>query len=813
VPPDCFTTMGGDDPDMSLASCPACGGNTRVVRHVSFVDCPGHHDLIATMLTGASAFDAAILMVAANEEVPAPQTASHLAILTQLGFGPERICVLQNKSELVLGGKDGDVRQGEHKLRLHAEQCRRFLKGSAAEGAPLIAISAHLGYNVDAVAEWMASLAPRSVLRDPQRVASLSTLAPTPIPIPAKALDLSSGPAVQEPVPAFFNIVRSYNTNKPGTNVMKEGVIGGVVGGTLMQGRLALGNVVEIRPGHIIRPSTKPSGGGKKSKSGKKKDSAAAGRSSRAPVTSEEMGEGDGAGEGITCVPILTTVQGLKTGNANLEQAFPGGLIGVSTGLDPAIARSDGLTGMVLGTPGTLPPVWHRLCLDVNWLDAQDLGGHDSDDSDDGNSDSGPDDDSRAAAVTASKVGTGAGPAADCLSRWRKANRTTQKLRKAWLSKGKRLRLHIGAACTLATVLRCSKDRDKVEVELDQVAVASLKERIAFEVQGESEGDAEGGSLSAVQPAHAGALARKYATAAEKQSQFGKKTSRSDRNYGEAKGHGWHLAGFGILQAGAQCKVQGPYVEASPTEASPKAAELEPALEQQQERQAHGLNEMEQQQERQAHGLNEMSHSDVSTEPPPEATGLKEAVKGWGGEEEDELWRTRFLEHIVDQSSELLARQRIKIPPVVMVRDGGARAVWTNFGDICAGLQREPSHIASFFRREGGLGDVSIAGDVGASVTKDPAASSKSSGSKAMVEDRAGISRVQLRIHTRARNIKDKVNRLLRRYCMAFVTCQQCRSARTVLTRGDDRNIHTRPSTTMELCCLDCHARSFVRRL
>ena len=83
--------------------------------------------------------------------------------------------------------------------------------------------------------------------------------------------------------------------------------------------------------------------------------------------------------------------------------------------------------------------------------------------------------------------------------------------------------------------------------------------------------------------------------------------------------------------------------------------------------------------------------------------------------------------------------------------------------------------------------------------------------------------------HTRARNLKDKVNRLLRRYCMAFVTCKQCHSARTVLTRGDDRNIQnrssttqvirlirqdkTRSSTTMELSCLDCHARLFMRRL
>jgi len=772
VAPDCFTTMGGDNPDTPLSLCPSCGGPTRVVRHVSFVDCPGHHDLIATMLTGASAFDAAILLVAANEEVPAPQTASHLAILTQLGFGPERICVLQNKAELVLGGKHGDVNQGAEKLRQHGDQCRRFLKGSAAEGAPLIAISAHLGYNVDAVAEWMARLAPRCSLRGtptPAIPPPLSPPAPTPAPTPAPSSGKVSK-ATPEPVPAYFNIVRSYNTNKAGTNIVDEGVIGGVVGGTLMEGRLVLGDVVEIRPGHIIRPGAAAKEGSKKSKGGRKKEKGGA------SATSATSGEGEGTG--ITCVPILTTVQDLKTGNARLDQAFPGGLIGVSTGLDPALARSDGLTGMVLGTPGTLPPVWHRLCLDVNWLDAQDLGDSESDDSD-GGSDSDAED-------GANKAGVESGGHTSKL-RNNKASKKTQKLRKAWLSKGNRLRLHVGAACTLATVLRSSKARDKVEVELDQVVVASLQERIAFEVRGDGaqgDGDGKNSSASSVQPAHAGALAKKFAAAAEKQqqgagSQSRKKKSGSDRNYGEAKGDGWHLAGFGILQAGAQCKVQGSSLEARP-EASLEQAQ-EPATGEEKRKEG------------------------------------SEAVHGLGGEEEDDLWRSRFLEHVVDQSSELLARQRIKIPPVIMVRDGGARAVWTNFGAICAGLQREPSHVASFFRREGGLGDVSLAGDVGAGVVKDSTqAKNQTAKSKSTPEartDKAVVSRVQLRIHTRARNLKDKVNRLLRRYCMAFVTCKQCHSARTVLTRGDDRNIQNRSSTTMELCCLDCHARSFVRRL
>ena len=43
-------------------------------RHVSFVDCPGHDILMATMLNGAAVMDAALLLVAGNESCPQPQT-------------------------------------------------------------------------------------------------------------------------------------------------------------------------------------------------------------------------------------------------------------------------------------------------------------------------------------------------------------------------------------------------------------------------------------------------------------------------------------------------------------------------------------------------------------------------------------------------------------------------------------------------------------------------------------------------------------------------------------------------------------------
>ncbi|HYA54160.1 MAG TPA: GTP-binding protein, partial [Thermoplasmata archaeon] len=61
--------------------CPSCGGEAKFLRAVSFVDAPGHETLMATMLSGAAIMDGALLLVAANEHCPQPQTREHLYAL------------------------------------------------------------------------------------------------------------------------------------------------------------------------------------------------------------------------------------------------------------------------------------------------------------------------------------------------------------------------------------------------------------------------------------------------------------------------------------------------------------------------------------------------------------------------------------------------------------------------------------------------------------------------------------------------------------------------------------------------------------
>ena len=74
--PECYTTS---------ETCEICGSETELIRKVSFVDAPGHETLMATMLSGAAIMDGAVLVIAANESCPQPQTKEHLMALDVIG--------------------------------------------------------------------------------------------------------------------------------------------------------------------------------------------------------------------------------------------------------------------------------------------------------------------------------------------------------------------------------------------------------------------------------------------------------------------------------------------------------------------------------------------------------------------------------------------------------------------------------------------------------------------------------------------------------------------------------------------------------
>ena len=114
--------------------------------HLGLVDVPGHHAFIRNMLAGAGGINGVMLVVAADEGVKA-QSAEHLAICGLLGvrYG---ILVL-TKRDAVSGGRLEEAR----------DEVRSFVEGTFLETAPLIAVSAHTGEGISDLKKALLQLA------------------------------------------------------------------------------------------------------------------------------------------------------------------------------------------------------------------------------------------------------------------------------------------------------------------------------------------------------------------------------------------------------------------------------------------------------------------------------------------------------------------------------------------------------------------------------------------------------------------------------------------------------------------------------
>ena len=123
-------------------------GKGDLLRVVSFVDAPGHETLMAVMISGASIMDGALLLVAATEKCPQPQTKEHLAALEIAGI--ENIVVVQNKIDIV---------SKERAIESYNE-IKDFVSGTIAEDAPIIPVSAHHDVNLDILIETIEKTIP-----------------------------------------------------------------------------------------------------------------------------------------------------------------------------------------------------------------------------------------------------------------------------------------------------------------------------------------------------------------------------------------------------------------------------------------------------------------------------------------------------------------------------------------------------------------------------------------------------------------------------------------------------------------------------
>ncbi|MCP1715660.1 translation initiation factor 2 subunit 3 [Methanocalculus alkaliphilus] len=193
-------------------TCRSCGGKAEPFRSISFVDAPGHETLMATMLSGSAIMDGAMLVIAANEPCPQPQTKEHLMALELTGI--TRIIIVQNKIDVVT----------QQAALENYKQIKKFVKGTVAENAPIVPVSAQKGINFSAL---------------------IGALDET---IPEMDRDPDASP--------LLLLARSFDINKPG--VGWKDIRGGVIGGSLIRGILRDGDDIEIRPGrqHTIENRT-----------------------------------------------------------------------------------------------------------------------------------------------------------------------------------------------------------------------------------------------------------------------------------------------------------------------------------------------------------------------------------------------------------------------------------------------------------------------------------------------------------------------------------------------------------------------------
>ncbi|MFN7991838.1 MAG: translation initiation factor IF-2 subunit gamma [Candidatus Micrarchaeia archaeon] len=263
---DCNIYQDEKSKRFSVSKEPAEGGKMKLVRRISIVDAPGHETLMTTVIAATSILDGVLFLVAANEPCPQPQTAEHLLVLNSTGL--KNIVVVQTKIDLV----------PKEKAIENYKQIKAFLKGSAAENAPIVPVSANSNLNIDIL---------------------LKTILESMVP-----------PKHDDKAQLRMYVSRSFDVNRPGTEI--KDLKGGVLGGSIVQGVLKVGDEIEIKPGLVRKEGAKP-------------------------------------------VTVGCKVQSLMEEAESLDSARPGGLVAIGTTLDPSLTKSDALVGSVVGRKGEVP--------------------------------------------------------------------------------------------------------------------------------------------------------------------------------------------------------------------------------------------------------------------------------------------------------------------------------------------------------------------------------------------------------------------------------------------------------------------------
>jgi len=184
----------------------SCIDDATLVHHLSFVDCPGHHELLLVMMGSVSLMKGAIIVVSAAEPISKkPQLIQHLAAAKISGL--ENLIIIFNKLDLI--NKDKAIK--------HKEELDELLTK----------LNIKIKYIIPTVLNKKIGL--QNIIKAIMEI------------FPPKLLESYDIETTE------FRITRSFDINKPGTNWNE--IKGGVFGGSLLSGTFKIGDEIEIRPG------------------------------------------------------------------------------------------------------------------------------------------------------------------------------------------------------------------------------------------------------------------------------------------------------------------------------------------------------------------------------------------------------------------------------------------------------------------------------------------------------------------------------------------------------------------------------------
>ena len=277
---ECNLLSSSSSEDENL-NCTCCASSLKLINHLSFADLPGHQELIFTMMSSVSLMRGGICIVSAAEPVSRkPQLIQHLIAAKMANI--ENLIICFNKLDLVT--KEVAVtRKKELDELLEKLDIKPYI---------IIPTCFNKKLGISNLLKAIMNLYP---------------------------------PKIEEQnTNAIFRITRSFDINK--SNVEWFDVKGGVIGGTLTQGELKIGDEIEIRPGIISKDKSQP---------------------------------------------IITKILSLQTDGKNIDKINSGGLVAIGTDIDPYYCKGDMIIGNVVGKVGTLPPVYNEVTIKFTKLELE----------------------------------------------------------------------------------------------------------------------------------------------------------------------------------------------------------------------------------------------------------------------------------------------------------------------------------------------------------------------------------------------------------------------------------------------------------